>query len=317
MSNLEAPTRPHPSMLDRGFTVLDNKIFDNLKLSPLARLLLMYLVRYATCPNFVAYNRTKEKWLGCERKKLQALHRELISEGYMVLHKGGGKGGSWYEFHAEPIFLSYSNSESPKKGLSKKGTVRKKTPILNTDLLLNNDLLISTNIKNKQKESSFPKKHSSPSPKARVVCENENLEKQFEQFWKAYDYKKDKSGSLRAFKKALKHASLEQMLKSIQEQAIERSVKLKNGVFTPSRCLPSTWLNKRRWEDYTQSEEEILQEALKKKKGGRTAFERSMDLERRCEKAMDEAILEELGITKDDLEKQFDDQLKNKLDHKG
>ncbi len=145
MSKSEIGTRPHASMFERGFTVLDNTIFDNLQISPLARLLLMYLVRYATCPNYVAYNGTKMKWLDCERKKLQRLHHELIFAGYMRLNKGGKGGGSYYEFHAEPIFYKASevipkNSERSKKGLSQKGTVPKRAPILSTDPLSNTDL---------------------------------------------------------------------------------------------------------------------------------------------------------------------------------
>lgn len=156
----EIQTRAHPSMFDRGFTIVSNSVLDNFNLSKDARLLIIYLTRYATCPNFVAYASTKMKWLDCGRDKLKAVHRELKDHGYIrhVINRGeGGRVlGSYIEFHVEPIFKSspipiddhprYSSphrmTENQSPGHQAPG---KTSPLINTDPLSNTDLKQTTN----------------------------------------------------------------------------------------------------------------------------------------------------------------------------
>jgi hypothetical protein len=146
-------------MFDRGFTIVSNAILDNFGLSKDARLLIIYLTRYATCPNFVAYASTKMKWLDCGRDKLKAVHKELKDHGYIrhvvIRGKGGRVSGSYIEFHVEPIFKNdpipiddhpeymafHRETENQSPGHQAPG---KTSLILNTDLLTNTDLKQTT-----------------------------------------------------------------------------------------------------------------------------------------------------------------------------
>jgi len=69
----------------------------------------------------------------------------------------------------------------------------------------------------------------------------ENIE-EFSIFWRAYPHKVGKGEARKAFGKAIKRSSLEQML-----AGVERYVATKPT--DRSWCNPSTWLNQDRWED--------------------------------------------------------------------
>jgi len=66
----------------------------------------------------------------------------------------------------------------------------------------------------------------------------------FEKIWIAYDYKKNKQDSIKAFKK-LKESDIDDIRKHLPKYVIETNT---NGVY-PTRAYLSTYFNKRRWED--------------------------------------------------------------------
>ena len=92
------------------------------------------------------------------------------------------------------------------------------------------------------------------------------LDNGFILFWEAYPVKKGgKEVARKSFNKALKATSLAHILRSIEEQAQERAQKARVGAFVPEWPYPSTWLNQARWDDCTQSQEQIEKMAPKGK----------------------------------------------------
>ena len=68
----------------------------------------------------------------------------------------------------------------------------------------------------------------------------------FDQFWVCYPKKKNKADAVKAFKKAIKKAPLEQMLTALDVQMQTTEWKKEDGRYIP---YPSTWLNGERWND--------------------------------------------------------------------
>lgn len=81
----------------------------------------------------------------------------------------------------------------------------------------------------------------SPSP-----LPEKQKDKPFDVFWKEYPKKVGKEAARKAFAKAKSKASLEEMLKALQEQKTSVQWQRDNGQYIPN---PSTWLNQGRWAD--------------------------------------------------------------------
>lgn len=68
----------------------------------------------------------------------------------------------------------------------------------------------------------------------------------FDRFWAIYPKKVGKQAAFRAFKAAIKKASIEAMLAAIEKQKQSEQWRKDNGQFIPH---PTTWLNQGRWDD--------------------------------------------------------------------
>jgi len=75
----------------------------------------------------------------------------------------------------------------------------------------------------------------------------------FDTFWAAYPRKVGKIAGKKAFDKALKLTTLEQLLKGIEVLRIE--TKGKGIEFTPH---PTTWLNDGRWDDEPKQQQAVI-----------------------------------------------------------
>lgn len=68
----------------------------------------------------------------------------------------------------------------------------------------------------------------------------------FKLFWEEYPRKVGKIAARKAFDRAIKLATIEDMLMAISRQKVSDQWKKDNGAFIPH---PATWLNQGRWED--------------------------------------------------------------------
>jgi hypothetical protein len=76
---------------------------------------------------------------------------------------------------------------------------------------------------------------------------------EFDIFWAAYPKKKGKIAGRKAFDKAIKLATLEQLLQGIE--LLKRETAGKDITFTPH---PASWLNDGRWEDEPDKQDAIV-----------------------------------------------------------
>lgn len=120
---------------------------------------------------------------------------------------------------------------------------------------------LHNDLENKNKENI---KRKSPLPTVADTGEGE-IDNGFEEFYKRYPVKKAKPKAKQAYNKAIKSTSLEQILNAIENQGIERNQKARVGAFVPEWPYPTTWLNQERWNDSTQSQEQIERMAPKGK----------------------------------------------------
>lgn len=74
----------------------------------------------------------------------------------------------------------------------------------------------------------------------------------FEKFWQAYPLKVGKQAAKRAFERARKLTTLDNMLSAIEKQKHWDQWKKDNGKYIPH---PVTWLNQGRWDDDWKTEE--------------------------------------------------------------
>lgn len=75
----------------------------------------------------------------------------------------------------------------------------------------------------------------------------------FEDFWKLYPKKVGKIAAKKAFTKASRAASIEEIQKAVLAQSESSQWRRENGQFIPN---PATWLNQGRWDDeFTEPEE--------------------------------------------------------------
>lgn len=68
----------------------------------------------------------------------------------------------------------------------------------------------------------------------------------FDEFWKVYPKKASKGAAEKAFAKAIKEVSLEEMITAVKKQMTTKQWIRDGGQYIP---YPSTWLNQKRWLD--------------------------------------------------------------------
>jgi len=74
----------------------------------------------------------------------------------------------------------------------------------------------------------------------------------FDEFWSIYPKKRDKDSARKLFTKHYQDGQwLQKVLDSLEAQKISDDWKKENGKYIP---LPSTWLNKKRWEDKLETD---------------------------------------------------------------
>ena len=79
----------------------------------------------------------------------------------------------------------------------------------------------------------------------------------FEAFWSVYPKKKNKGNARKAFKKAIKKTSLQNLIDAVEAQKQTKDWQKDNGQFIP---YPSTWLNAEGWENEVSADD--VQEVL-------------------------------------------------------
>lgn len=269
-------TEAHSSVYDNGFTTLPNHIHDDPNLSILAKALMWHLLRYATFTGFTHHDSTMRKHLGCGINKLEQLFSELTKAGYVRYELIRGERGKIVarkrQFSHSPIFTSTIETmgevKSSKNPCATSISEHSTSPMVclaevNHGEITNTDLTLTNTYFNKPKENIKRKAESLPSVAG--VGKGE-LDNGFILFWEAYPVKKGgKEVARKSFNKALKATSLAHILRSIEEQAQERAQKARVGAFVPEWPYPSTWLNQARWDDCTQSQEQIEKMAPKGK----------------------------------------------------
>ncbi len=89
-----------------------------------------------------------------------------------------------------------------------------------------------------------------PNKKQETRNKKQETPEGFDVFWSAYPKKVAKGNAESAFKKANINGSLSLLLSALDKQKQSDQWKKDNGQFIPN---PATWLNQRRWEDETSS----------------------------------------------------------------
>lgn len=84
-----------------------------------------------------------------------------------------------------------------------------------------------------------------------------NIMADFNKFWNCYNIKMKKPEALKAFRKAIKKTSLENMLNGIERY--DKSL----GADKTYKNFPKTWLDQERWSDDYQSPKEVANDELK------------------------------------------------------
>jgi hypothetical protein len=109
----------------------------------------------------------------------------------------------------------------------------------------------ATSIK-KDATSNAPSPSPSPTPnKLKIMREND-----FNEWYKAYPLKKSKQKAISHWNKYVKSGELpelEILLAALENQTAERIRKKQRNQFCPEWKYPDTWLNKKCWEDETES----------------------------------------------------------------
>ena len=102
--------------------------------------------------------------------------------------------------------------------------------------------------KNGNKEKSTKRKYTKrkKEEKESVKEKEENPGDDFERFWKVYPRKVGIGNARASFEKAIKKASVDQMIEAVEKQRQSRQWKDDGGKYIP---LPATWLNQERWGD--------------------------------------------------------------------
>jgi hypothetical protein len=197
--------------LERRFAIIDEWVLD-LDISDRAVRLYAVLARYADSETHKAYpsRGTLAERLRCSKASVDRAAQELVDAGAMTKKQR----------HNSSIVYTLQVSSPLMRGVVT-GDEGGSAPVM-TGVLTGDDLTITT-----EQEPS----------------EQEQLNNKFEQFWAIYPKKDDKGLARRSFEKALKRASLEQIVAGAEKYRDDPN---REQAFTKN---PSTWLNADAWEN--------------------------------------------------------------------
>ena len=197
--------------LERRFAIIDEWVLD-LDISDRAVRLYAVLARYADSETHKAYpsRGTLAERLRCSKASVDRAAQELVDAGAMRKKQR----------HNSSIVYTLQVSSPLMRGVVT-GDEGGSAPVM-TGVLTGDDLTITT-----EQEPS----------------EQEQLNNKFEQFWAVYPKKDDKGLARRSFEKALKRASLEQIVAGAEKYRDDPN---REQAFTKN---PSTWLNADAWEN--------------------------------------------------------------------
>ncbi len=128
-----------------------------------------------------------------------------------------------------------------------------------------------------------------------------NFEKEFEEFWSAYDNKKGKEKCYKAYKKLLEDKGVglhDNIMYAISSQRDERDSADALGLWQPARKMPLTWLNAQCWEDEVKTREQLNDERqrevykLSRKPRAMSAADQYHELNTRIGEAADRKLAE-------------------------
>ena len=197
--------------LERRFAIIDEWVLD-LNISDRAVRLYAVLARYADSETHKAYpsRGTLAERLRCSKASVDRAAQELVDAGAMRKKQR----------HNSSIVYTLQVSSPLMRGVVT-GDEGGSAPVM-TGVLTGDDLTITT-----EQEPS----------------EQEQLNNKFEQFWAVYPKKDDKGLARRSFEKALKRASLEDIVAGAEKYRDDPN---REQAFTKN---PSTWLNADAWEN--------------------------------------------------------------------
>lgn len=99
--------------------------------------------------------------------------------------------------------------------------------------------------------------------KENIYCAKKSFEKEFEEFWIAYDNKKGKEKCRKTYAKLLRDKGVnlhDNIMYAISEQKRERTLEDSLGIWNPPKKMPLTWLNGHHWDDTVKTEEQLHEE---------------------------------------------------------
>ena len=197
--------------LERRFAIIDEWVLD-LNISDRAVRLYAVLARYADSETHKAYpsRGTLAERLRCSKASVDRAAQELVDAGAMRKKQR----------HNSSIVYTLQVSSPLMRGVVT-GDEGGSAPVM-MGVLTGDDLTITT-----EQEPS----------------EQEQLNNKFEQFWAVYPKKDDKGLARRSFEKALKRASLEDIVAGAEKYRDDPN---REQAFTKN---PSTWLNADAWEN--------------------------------------------------------------------
>lgn len=188
----------------------------------------------------------------------EALAAELVAAGLWIEADGGWRIHDWAEY--QELTKSEKRAEAGRKGGIRSGESRRR--------------------KSKQTEANTapdqPKRRSKPKQTApaseanaeagtrpvpsRPVPTQETLSAevelaavppvdQFEEFWSVYPRRRDRGHAEKAWAKAIKIATADEIIAGAERYAAEQTRPLARGEWRPDTAYAATWLNGKRWLD--------------------------------------------------------------------
>ena len=206
----------------------------------------------------------------CGKDKMQRILREIEAAGYMRRYKIRNDDGT---------FLCMADVfESPVQAHPEPGYPEPGFPALDNPAVLTNTELPITDSPKKERKIQKERKAETPDTlpgieaggSAKEAAERASPSKtecDFEVFWRAYPRRVGRGAALKAFARALKAASLEDLLAGIQ-----RYIKTKPD--WQDYCHPATWLNQQRWLDDVGASERAEVPMATKRQWGREYLEK-------------------------------------------
>jgi hypothetical protein len=167
--------------------------------------------------------------LYCHHNKATNLLSKLQVTGLMEVNKIEVDGRVNFKITC-PNLLKYRDEYSRRKDKTTDNipTKSRQAPEQETDTDTDTDIDIEQN-KDKEEEKTAPNKSA--------------YSLIFENFWSAYPSKVAKGAAAKSFKKALKSASVNEIMSGLSNYCNSR--KVAEGII----CNPATWLNQERWND--------------------------------------------------------------------